>query len=460
MENKNVTRKVNIMSGKKYLSRIAGILGGLIIFAGIVNVLNFMYVDNVDEVNMKRILWHNFYEDKGKIDNLYLGSSHVYCDINTLQLDKINGQYNFNMACGSQRLNASYYLLKEADKYNTLSHVYLDMYYTCNAKSDENQNIEPIYSKLYSNWQNTDYMKFSLNKLEYMFSIAGPEKYIDIILPFTRYRSQLDDWDYIIKNIEEKTSDKYLAYEIRTENPDGTYIEYMRQGYYYSSEKKTDEKVNLLKATKFDDKPLGEKSTEYLYKIISYCKKRNIPLTIIATPVNDFQLINIGNYDNYSNQIREIAEECGVDFYDFNLIKEEYLSFDNLEHFRDFTHLNDDGAALFTDALAMVAAGSAADNEKYFYSSYVEKLQSQSAKLYGIFYDYSKEIKKFWIASNREEGMEYKVIMTPNEGAQYVLQDFAQNKEFTAPPDEKGTCTIIARTIDNPDEVQTIESDY
>ncbi|MDE6663445.1 MAG: hypothetical protein K2K46_08895, partial [Lachnospiraceae bacterium] len=53
---------------KKYLVRIAGFIGGLIIFICIVNVLNYMYVNN-KEINGGRLLFHYFYEDKGKIDN-------------------------------------------------------------------------------------------------------------------------------------------------------------------------------------------------------------------------------------------------------------------------------------------------------------------------------------------------------------------------------------------------------
>ena len=38
---------------------------------------------------------------------------------------------------------------------------------------------------------------------------------------------------------------------------------------------------------------------------------------------------------------------------------------------------------------------------------------------------------RYIITSNRESGLEYRVILTPCEGEQYMLQDFSENKKFT-----------------------------
>lgn len=457
MRNKNLT--VDLMLIKKYFSRIAGIIGGLVIFIAIVNVLNYMYVD-IYNIGMPRVLWHHFYEQKGKIDNIYLGSSHVFSDVNPVQLDGINGQYNFNLASSAQRMNGSYYLLKEADRTNSLSHVYLDLYYPCITKSDLSPDLDPINVRQNWNWQNTDYMRFSFNKLEYMLSIAGPEKYTDIFLPFVRYRASLDNWDYINTVIEEKNKEDYLAYIYCDNHGDGTYSEYTDRGYFGSTRSRG-KVTKLLKTSVLDEHPMGEKSKKYIYKIIDYCKKRNIPITVFVAPISDFQLINLGNYDNFINEVRGITQECGVDFYDFNLAKDEYLPIDHDEYFKDLTHLNTEGAKVFTDFFAKVVAGTALDNEKYFYPSYAEKLISESPKLYGLYYsDVEDDIRTFWVASNREEGMEYRIIMTSDESGQYIVQEFAQNKEFTVSSDEHGVCTIVARMKDEPDEVQTLEIKY
>lgn len=100
------------MKRKPFFQYAAGLLAGVILFFGITQLLNRMYVE---EDAQNRILWHNFYEDCGKIDDLYLGSSHVYFDLDPQILDQLNGQYHFNLSSSSQPLDGSYYLLREAD---------------------------------------------------------------------------------------------------------------------------------------------------------------------------------------------------------------------------------------------------------------------------------------------------------------------------------------------------------
>ena len=179
-----------VLHGCVYVQSALKVLIVLMVFTGIAHALNYIYL-NPDDSNLERIFWHNFYEDEGKIDNIYLGSSHVFCDLNPNILDDINGQYNFNMATPGQLLNGSYYILKEADRINELSNVYLELYYY-NVKDYPGSVSERISHEYFRNWQNTDYMRMSLNRLQYMFAIADCEWYADIFLPFVRYRGKLD----------------------------------------------------------------------------------------------------------------------------------------------------------------------------------------------------------------------------------------------------------------------------
>lgn len=449
----------------KYLKRVAGITGALFIFLIICNVLNYIYNSGYQEgENWERILWHNFYEDRGKIENLYLGSSHVYFDLDPALLDDLNGQYNFNLASSAQRLNGSYYLLREADRHNSLSHVYLEMYYKMNVKS--NTGTDPTYT-YYRNWINTDYMKNSYNRLEYQLQIAGVDKYTEIFFPFVRYRSHLDDWNYIHETVSGKEDADYRAYESKwTDDSTGMVTEFRKQGYRYSTGMITDAELIFDRAI-MEENPIGEISEEYLRKIIDYCQKKSIPITLFVSPIPELQLLCAEHYDYYVNQVRDIAEEYQIPFYDFNLAKEEYLPIHQKQYFIDIGHLNADGASMFTRFFYEVVSGDTADNEIYFYDSYEEKLQNTPPTVYGIYYWYpetTKEMpeprKTFRIASNREEGMEYIIILTPHEGEQYMVQYFEENKEFSVPADEQGVCTIVARTTDDPENVQTLEIQY
>lgn len=53
-----------------YVQNVLKILIILMVFTGITHALNYIYL-NPDDSNLERIFWHNFYEDEGKIDNIY-----------------------------------------------------------------------------------------------------------------------------------------------------------------------------------------------------------------------------------------------------------------------------------------------------------------------------------------------------------------------------------------------------
>lgn len=148
-----------------------------------------------------------------------------------------------------------------------------------------------------------------------------------------------------------------------------------------------------------------------------------------------------------------------MDFYDFNLAKDAYLPIQKLEYFRDVDHLNSAGAEVFTQFFHKVVTGDARQNQKYFYDSYAQKLQSLEPEVYGIHYWKSGSETFMNVASNRDSGMEYRIVITPDEFSgrePYVVQDFCENKEFTI-TDGNGICTVEYRIKNDPDIVHIVE---
>lgn len=437
--------------------RIIGILTGVAIFIGITHILDSMYVTRN---RWTRIVWHHFYEDVGKIDNLYLGSSHVFYSIDPQILDRLSGEYNFNLATPAQPLNGSYYLLREADKHNELSHVYLDMYYDCNTKE--------ALTRYSYNWNNTDNMKMSFNRIAYMASIGGVDQYSDILLPFSRFRECLGDWDYIKERLDELKQKDYINYRYDVDRKDGNGHEVIeRKGFFNSTKVFKDSNKCYKQEVVLDGYSMDERNEEYVGKIIEYCREKEIPITLFVVPMSDLELISTLNYDSYITEVRKLASKYGVPFYDFNLAKEEYLPLQDSSNFRDADHLNKFGADLFTPFLYQVLTGKEGDNEKYFYRSYKEKMENLTPTIYGIYYNYLEEngdpnaIRMMRIASNRDSGMEYKIILTPNEEESYIVQNFEENKQFQISSSEHGLCTIEVRMKEFPNEtIQTMEIQY
>lgn len=445
---------LRIEIAKKYIARVAGLLLGFVTFTMISFMLNQMYVE-AEEITWYRILWHCFYEDKGKIDDLYLGSSHVYRDIDPSLLEELSGRCHFNLASPSLPLNGSYYLLREADRMNELQHVYLEMFYLVN--NDDTEMLE-----YWRNWNNTDYMKTSLNKLEYMAAIGETDQYVSILFPFSRYRVNLGEWEYVKTQLEERGQENYRAFRREIDYEDGNGTEIVeRRGYLRSTRIYQNDKKCYPQNVTLSGYSMSEKNKDYLERIIEYCKKRDIPITLFVSPMNDLQLLSTLQYDDYITEIRRLAAEYGISFYDFNLAKEEYLPLHSGEYFRDAGHLNADGAEVFTPFLYQVLEEG--DCGDCFYESYEEKLRNLPPAVYGIYYSNQTEEegrRTMWIASNRDSEMEYRVILNPEAGTAHMVQDFDENKEFSVSSEEHGVCRITVRMKGETNEVQTMEIDY
>lgn len=423
-------------------------------FQLVVSGLNYIYVDA--EHPWYRVMWHHYYEDEGKIDCIILGSSHVYCDIDPSLLNSTSDDYWFNLASPSQCLVDSYYLLKEADRGNELSHIYLELYYDCSAKDSLKDNIDPIKDQSICDrsWQNIDFMKNSINKVQYMLSVFNKDNTVSMLFPFCRYRMKLGDWDYIKQNLQAKEKKEYQSYEYRYHFEDGNgYLEYRRQGYFYSTREFWGHLYEQSKVLEED--PIGYVSEKYLRKIISYCQKRNIAITLFVSPMNDLQLVSTKNYDHFIQEVNDIAAEYKVDFYDFNLVREGYLPIHSKDFFYDMGHLNGAGANLFTSFFQQIVSGNAADNQKCFYSSYEEKMQETPATVYGLYYQ-DAEDRMFYIASNRDEELEYKVVVTPAAGEPYIVQDFSTNKIFSLPLSENGVCSVFYKKCNESDDAARV----
>ena len=421
-----------------------------------VDFLNYIYMDWSE---LGRALWHSYYNEKENIDYLYLGSSHVYRGVNPFRLDELNGGNNFNMASSSQFMNGSYYLLKEVEKHHNIKHVYLDMYYAIS--NGEGWRYKDRPDTVHANQWNTDFMKFSWNKLQYIFSMSKPSMYSETIFPFIRYRSCLYDYNYIKNLINKKEKYSYQNYIYA--DGDGYYT---NKGYWYYTVQLPQNKLIWKHGYKMEQYPMADEAEKYLRMIIEYCQKNNVGITLFGVPSYELEALATENYDNYVEQIRQIASEYGIDYYDFNLCKEGYLPIQEPQNFSDINHLNANGALIFTETFYQVMSNTPEENEKYFYSSYAEKLQSIKPQIYGIYqvdFDSTKlgiDAVAYKVASNRPDDMEYRILLTPDNGGTRMYQEFSSNSYFSVPENEHGICTIVARVTGQEDEVQTLEIEY
>lgn len=185
---------------------------------------------------------------------------------------------------------------------------------------------------------------------------------------------------------------------------------------------------------------------------------------MFISPIFDTQLLSTGNYDNYVSQIRSIANEYNVDFYDFNLIKSDYLDIKEGKYYVDIGHLNAAGASIFTPMLWEILSGTASENADIFFDTYAEKLQEGPLVQYGLYYkdilpgdqtaDDGSPIytrRHYYVATNRNGTAEFCITRTISDGddttedRSEIVQSYSKNDEFELPISEHGVLTIVAR---------------
>ena len=447
-------------TGKKSAFTILGIVV-LVAFIGfVIHILNYVYVDDYIDGN-NREFWHDYYSYEDDIDSICVGSSHVLCDVDPAMMDSVTGRKFYDMSTTAVPLNGSYYLIKECLKTHDIKHVYLEMYHFTTVDAIEDDVIvDKVDSQIRWNWRNTDYMKPSFNRLAYKLTMGDTSDYISIFFPFTRYRSKLFtengfDIDYVKNGIKAKQGYDYITYNDYVSDDDT--VTYYR-GFQHSNQQRIAEEKTYYPSVDLGERSIGVKTRDYIDKIAKLCSEKDIELTLFISPMDRLQLMATGDYDRYNEQIREIANEYNLDFYDFNLVKEEYLDICNDENMLDFEHLNAKGAAEFSKFFAKVITSDRSERDKYFYGSFKEALENSPVKIYGIFGgEFFKDDNDRWnryntIVCSHKEGMEYKLVTTASDGNKNVIQDYSSNTEFTLCVDEGGLLTIYARNVNNKQE--------
>ena len=247
---------------------------------------------------------------KESIDVLFIGSSHVYSDIDPAILYKEYGISSYNFSSGGQTLLFSYLRLKEALKTQKPKLVVLEGYMLRNIFNDLHLKLGVLGIKL-----SLDYV--NLIKLQ-----IPKKRWNEFFNPFYMYHnrySSLSMYDFL-------KTDYFIYYK-------GSY-----NLYYTSATKRndifTEEKLELIDIVE-----------EYYRKFILLSQVNNIPMIVIISPYS------FSDYDNSKfNTAKVIANEYNVPFINFNLNYDDY-SLDFEEDFADYSHLNYKGATKFTKYL-------------------------------------------------------------------------------------------------------------
>lgn len=289
----------------------------VLLAAFMLHTLNgILCVKSVSGIDQARGLYA---QPRNKVDVLFLGSSHVHCNVDTRVLWEEQGIAAYLCTTAEQPIWNSYHYLVEALKTQRPELIVLDVFTPARFRED-----------IQENWlaENLEGMRFSWNKYE-MVKASCDSDQLSWLMGFPRYH------------------DRYARL---SEADFGNFIWNRRmqarwKGYVELHTHAQMTQPDMSGVT--ERAPLTEKAQLYLDKIIALAEKEGIPLMLLNGPY----LVEESDQFIF-NEIAAQAQERGLAFLDVNqeeIYREMGLDFEI--HFADHAHLNAQGAALYASYL-------------------------------------------------------------------------------------------------------------
>lgn len=417
------------------VKRILSIAGVCTIIVLIWIGLRYLIVD--DTGSYTRVMMHEFY-DQDNIDVVFCGASLCYRTFDTEILDSELGVNTFNTGSSSQTIDVTYYLLKECLDKNKVDHVFVELSpIMASVYNDESR--KP--SDMTSVYLISDYMKPSSRKAQLLIKASEPDQYCNSFFVARRNWEKIYDTEYVGTLLDKKSSDIYSDYMYDYLKHDAEW--YKGKGYVESS-------IRVAEGTFNDSYPtynielenIKESWFDYVYKIIELSANRNVELTLVCAPLSDYLVACYGeNYDRYHDRISSIAEQAGIEFWDFTLVKEDYFPTDAI-NYMDSAHLNMYGAQIFSKLISRIINGELSYDD-ICYQSAGERISNGALRVLGLASD---GINKRIITTMDNNTLVFNISVTTSEGNEYLIQDFSSNKDFCVNEGENGTIHI--RTLD------------
>ena len=302
------------ISKKRFITCAAKTLLILVVFSSVLIVLDRILLlkskDGIEQI-------HAYYKQpEDSVDVLFVGSSHIFCHVNTGILWDDYGISAFDLAAAEQPFWNSYYYIKEGLKTQTPELIVLDI---------STSGIRPTDYQP-ENWLITNNygIKYGKDRYDAIKISALKDSFNRLIIPFN------------------STHGKYSALS------EEDFMEYSGSVNFKGFDpRETTVPFEVHDVSSITGRhELTEKEEKYLRLIISYVQEKDIPLLFISTPY----IIETAEEQEKYNYIYDIADEYGVPHVDFNLLYDE-MGIDFETDFAEVLHLNRSGNKKFTKYL-------------------------------------------------------------------------------------------------------------
>lgn len=280
--------------------------------------------------------WSDFYnQDKGSLDLVFLGSSYSYRSFIPAYFDSVLDINSFNLGSSTQTPMTSYFVLKEALRYQKPKLVIMEV-------CDNTLSITDNYK---SGIHNIDFIRSLDIRVELMISHFNLSQIAEYMIPMYRF----NNYKTALFTGRKK--------KIRHMVDKDVYSKYYNGGYVATFPKSNFKEVNFSNTSQKIDRQWDSEQLKYLNKVSILCSENGIELICVVHPVNPTIFRNIINYQDLSKKYHSLEEINDIEFIDFNLASTDIKTQD----FYDANHLFYEGALKISAELA-----SRLKRKKYF----------------------------------------------------------------------------------------------
>ncbi len=280
--------------------------------------------------------WGEFYnQEKGSIDLIFLGSSYSYRSFIPSFFDSLLDTKSFNLGSSNQTPMTSYFVLKEALKYQTPKIIVMEVCENILIKSDNYK----------SGIHNIDFINSLDIRTGLMLTHFNLSQIVEYLMPIYRFNSYKT---WMLKGSKKK---------IRHLVGKGVYSKYYNRGYVATFPRTNYREVDFSKTLRKVNRKWEFEQVEFFKKLSEICKENGIKLLWVVHPINPSIFNNINNYNELSERYKALAANNDVEIIDFNLEHTSIVAQD----FYDTDHLFYEGALKISAELA-----SRLKRKKYF----------------------------------------------------------------------------------------------
>lgn len=283
--------------------------------------------------------------EKGTLDMVYLGDSHCYEGINPSVIDEKTGLRSFNLGTNAQSLYHSRELLEMVMEEHEPEAVVLALDpYFLGVGHERHSRPEAAFVRARNTGQPVGVRL--KNAAGFMFDpeYGKDTESVNYIFPWVSSRGAKGAWT---KNVQAKISGEEPANANwnNYREPDGFKPFTQINDYEHGGACIPDE---------WTPEMLSEDALEELDAICEICRAHHAKIMVIGVPNTYSWVLRTGSsYLERNAAVREFLAKQGVSYYDFNLVRPEYLLM-RKDDFKDWEHCNVEGANKFSSVLADV----------------------------------------------------------------------------------------------------------